>query len=326
MNLFLDLLALFSSFPLFARFKAKLLGLFLLLATPFFAQNAPADSNVLYPGASVDLMIGLSPWQEDFTIQSLIDTSKNYQLLREKLEITQEENQKKYQYKLTLMVLEEGEFKIPIRLLVNQKDTISSDTLSLKVQALPIEDPKKLADIQPIRSIEKNWKDTGAEIWQWLKDNPWVFGLFLLLLLAILLYFFLKNRKQVKVVEVQKAFVLPEIEALELLQQLKAKEIWQQGDYKNYYTQLSFILRNYLQRKYLIPALEETTPQILQYLKKTHFDKNQKEKLRELLQVSDLVKFAKAEPPAAENEKAWEAIFDFIQQENIAIAEKNETK
>jgi hypothetical protein len=72
------------------------------------------------------------------------------------------------------------------------------------------------------------------------------------------------------------------------------------------------VLRNYLQRKYLIPALEETTNKILVHLKRTHFPHEQKESLRQLLSLSDLVKFAKEEPQAVENVAALEDVRLFL--------------
>ena len=221
-----------------------------------------------------------------------------------------------YTQKVQFLALEAGAVELPAFAFVMQQDTIFSEVIALEILPLPIEDPKKLVDIQNIQEVPSTWGDRFWQLWYWLLAHPWFSLSFFVLLLGILCYF---GYQQYQAYWVKKALrnapkplVPPHIEAFELLEALAQKELWQKGDYKIYYTELSFVLRNYLQRKYLIPALEETSDEIFMHLRKTHFPQEQKENLRKLLALSDLVKFAKEEPLSEANLSAMEQVRAFI--------------
>lgn len=119
-----------------------------------------------------------------------------------------------------------------------------------------------------------------------------------LLLLGFLIRYFWR-RKQAEPVPPPPEIIVPAHEiALTQLGSLQEAKLWQQGKVKEYQSQLTHIVREYIENRYDIQALESTTDQILKQLKRVDFDKDWKQKVREMLQMADLVKFAKAEPPA----------------------------
>lgn len=73
---------------------------------------------------------------------------------------------------------------------------------------------------------------------------------------------------------------------------------------KEYHSELTYILREYLESRYGIQALEQTTSEILEQLREADFDKSHSVNLASLLQTADLVKFAKAQPPVEFHEQA----------------------
>ena len=75
---------------------------------------------------------------------------------------------------------------------------------------------------------------------------------------------------------------------------------------------MTYIIREYLENRYEIPALESTTDEILRSLKDVDFDESWKHKLQNILQVADLVKFAKAKPPADFHNKVLQEAEDFV--------------
>ena len=93
---------------------------------------------------------------------------------------------------------------------------------------------------------------------------------------------------------------------------LKAEKLWQQGQVKTYQSRLTHIIREYLENRYNIPALESTTDEILHYLKKVDFDNQWKDKLQNILQIADLVKFAKAKPPVDFHDQVLKEAEDFV--------------
>lgn len=105
------------------------------------------------------------------------------------------------------------------------------------------------------------------------------------------------------------------IEALDALDALKEKKLWQQGKHKEFHSELSDILRLYLERRYAFPALEQTTDEILAQLMSTHLmDYGQIEVLKQVLVLADFVKFAKLEPLASQNESNFQQVYTLVLQ------------
>lgn len=105
---------------------------------------------------------------------------------------------------------------------------------------------------------------------------------------------------------------LPHESALEKLELLKSEELWQKGRVKEYQSTLTDIIREYLEGRFDIRALEMTTDEISRSLKNTNFDINQESKLKEILQMADLIKFAKAKPDESIHEQYFNTAVDFV--------------
>lgn len=160
----------------------------------------------------------------------------------------------------------------------------------------------------PIKNIERE----GFRIFDLLK-LLWI----IIPLLAISwLYYYLKNkRKSLEPADSESVIILPpDVLALTQLKELREKELWQKGDIKSYQSALSKIVREYLEGRYNIKALENTTRQIVLQLKNTSFDLEDVEKLTRILQISDLVKFAKARPDIDIHEEFMLEAIAFVQK------------
>ena len=97
------------------------------------------------------------------------------------------------------------------------------------------------------------------------------------------------------------------------LERLKREELWQKGETKKYYTELTEILRQYLENRFRVYSLELTTVETLDALVKTGFKKNGSyNDLKTVLTGADLVKFAKYNPVASENESHFETSWNFV--------------
>lgn len=97
------------------------------------------------------------------------------------------------------------------------------------------------------------------------------------------------------------------------LEILKSEELWQKGEIKKYYTRLTEILRLYLENRFRVYSLELTTEETLDSLVKTGFKKNGSyNDLKSVLAGADLVKFAKYNPVASENESHFQTAWNFV--------------
>lgn len=98
------------------------------------------------------------------------------------------------------------------------------------------------------------------------------------------------------------------------LESLRNKELWQKGELKLYYSELTGILRQYLENRYSVWSLELTTAETLEALAKTGFKKDERyNQLKTVLTNADLVKFAKYLPEPADNEIHFNNSWSFVE-------------
>ena len=136
----------------------------------------------------------------------------------------------------------------------------------------------------------------------------------LLLIVFIAWYLIKKSRKKETFGEFAKKKLPAHIIALKKLKKLDELQLWQSGKIKSFQSQITFILREYLEGRFDVPALESTTDEIVGNLKAIHIDKVVIDKLQTILQTADLVKFAKSEPPVDVHQQAFNNITTFVKQ------------
>lgn len=152
-----------------------------------------------------------------------------------------------------------------------------------------------------------------------------LYGLLGLILLAGLIWLIVysaKKKAPVTVVEKPKIIIPPHIKALQDLEQLALRKLWQEGKIKEYYTGITDILREYLLGRYGITAAEMTSDEIMQAIRRKDITDPMKKKLREILVLADLVKFAKENPLPEDHEFCFNASIDFV---NDTAEKKEET-
>ena len=107
--------------------------------------------------------------------------------------------------------------------------------------------------------------------------------------------------------------VPPDVRALEALETLRQKGLWQQGRTKEYHTELTDIVRRYLDEAHGINSTEMTTAQTLETFSASHVCTDESYRLlRQMLETADMVKFAKCEPPAYEHDRSMAAAVEFV--------------
>ena len=152
-------------------------------------------------------------------------------------------------------------------------------------------------------------------------------GIILTGLVLLIIYIIRRSRKKTNTEEEE---VKPQIPAIitarEKMAQLKESNLWQSGKYKDYYTNLTGIAREYLEGQFNIDAIEMTSDEILDEVRKIKLDNLIFSKLQNTLITSDLVKFAKAIPSPAENENAFKDINSFIEESFVFHQEQEKKK
>jgi len=136
----------------------------------------------------------------------------------------------------------------------------------------------------------------------------------LVIVIAGLIVFFITRKKKTAPVVIfkPKPKRAAHLIALEELEQLKKEKLWQQGLIKDYYSRLSGIVRTYIENRFDIPSVESTTYETMQLFRKKPVPKQTLELLQELLELSDLVKFAKAKPLPSEHDHSMNLAEAFV--------------
>lgn len=206
---------------------------------------------------------------------------------------------------------------VPIRYAYQgEEGQIRSEQLALMVRTYPIE-TDSLA-LQPIKDIISE----PLSFWDFL---PYLaIGLGVVLLIGLIIWWIRGKKKPEEVVQEPVDDRPAHVIALERLDALAAKKLWQAGDIKAFHTELTYILRAYLERRFNMRALESTTFEIMMGIKlqPAHvIPKSWYPDLERLLQTADLVKFAKAEPPQEWHQEMFDLARKFVEDTKEEIVE-----
>ncbi len=193
----------------------------------------------------------------------------------------------------------------PIPYVVNG-DTAYCNQLTLKVLPVDVSQMKDVHDIKPVEEVPFNLLD-------WLPNYWWAWLLALLLIGGGIWAYRKYYKKGINPLKPSRKRLPPYEEAMINLQNLKAAQLWQKGQEKEYFTGLTDILRVYIDRRFHINAVEMTSSQIIDTLKENKETKAVNEQLEMILEVADIVKFANARPLADDNEVAYQRAVNFVE-------------
>ena len=271
------------------------LYILLLLSTSLFAQKVTTSVNVTKNKIGAEFKLTLKT-DVDTLSKVKFPEAKNFGALEVIQSYKMDTVKKGARYELIknygLTQFDSGKYTIPrIPVLINGKP-VFSDSIKVEVNDVKVDTLKqKMYDIKDIAKVE-------SPIGTW-----WIYIL-ILIAIAVAGYFiykFIKKRQSEPKVE-EIIFKSPIEKATTLLQQLEGKELWQKGEIKHYYSELTDIARNYIEEEIHIPAMESTTSELIEALRKAAKQQKLKlsnetvQNLEKVLMQADLVKFAKVKP------------------------------
>ena len=217
-----------------------------------------------------------------------------------------------YDQYMTLTSFEDSLFYIAPLPFVSSGDTVWSESLMLNV-VQPFEMDSTDIAITDIKGVYK------APIWWW--------GIFRWVLLALaiagigiggyyLISYLRRRYGDVPAVVVPAEPLRPADEvALEKLDAIREQKIWQSGQVKEYYTQLTDVVREYIARRFEVSSTEQTSDETLRAMRVLLTDKKELyDNLRKMLTLADLVKFAKWTTTPDENEISLRNAYTFVKE------------
>lgn len=180
-----------------------------------------------------------------------------------------------------------------------------TEPLLLQVRLMDVDTTAPIRDIRGIEKVGYSWKEF----------LPWLVYLLLAALIGFLIYRYIQYRRGKREYFLFKpkpqkpAWQL----ALEAIEELRLQKLWQSGQTKEYYSRLTDIFRDYLKGQFGIDAPEMVSQEILDALRKNRFEPLLIEESRRMLETADLVKFARFEPLADENDFALDFCRRFVE-------------
>lgn len=276
--------------------KIRLYLLFLLVTTAVFAQQKQVVT-------SIDTIKNKIGAEFKLSIKTTVDTSskvifpklKNFGALEviQSYPIDTIKTDGRYELvkKYGLTQFDSGRYVIPsIKIFINSKPFLT-DSLLVEVANVKVDTLKqKMFDIKGIAPADNSIGDW----WKYLLIIALIVGI------GVLIYWYIKKHQKKKLQE--EIYKTPIEKATSLLDTLEKKELWQKGEVKAYYSELTDIARNYIEEAIEIPAMESTTSELIQGLKAASVKKKMTlsqeiiENLERVLKQADLVKFAKSKP------------------------------
>lgn len=215
--------------------------------------------------------------------------------------------------KLTLTSFKDSLFAVAPIAVVSGGDTFRTEPMALNViQPFEVDSSLAITDIKDIEKAPIYWWG----ILRWILLVLAVIGLFIGAYYGVQWYrkHFLKEEE---VIEPELLRPADEV-ALEKLDEIKAQKIWKDGKVKEYQTELTDVVREYIGRRFDVQSTEKTSDETLRAMKPL-IDKELFAKLSKMLQLADLVKFAKWHTTPDENEQALSTAYEFVNETREVI-------
>lgn len=211
----------------------------------------------------------------------------------------------------TLTCFDEGNYALaPFPALYIDKnivDTIwSPDSLRFKIYTMAVDTTSQtIYDIkQPLETPLRFGEISGYLLW----------AVFAAIIIAAAVYIIVRKLRNSPLLNHTSAPLSPHIAAIQQLEKLHSQKLWQSGKHKLYYTNITDILRIYLEGRYGIAAMEMTSAEILTAISTLGITDRTTVRLKDTLLASDYVKFAKYQPDNETNEKAFMDAYYFVEE------------
>lgn len=303
------------------KIKVVILVLFVSIATEFvqgqdFQASAKLDTSNFLIGDQTNLSLNFK-YSNRSKIQWPVvkDTILGYiqVLSRSKIDTTVSKDKKWITLHQTLRItsFDSGMYTIPpFRFYFRElPDTTlhfsQTESLILTVHSVKVDTTKAIKPIKGPMSVPITFREL----------LPWIILAVALAVIAWLVVYYLRKRKKAEPLFQMKPKIRlqPYEIALAELEKVRLKKLWQSGKVKDYHTEVTDIVRRYVEDQFHVMALESTTNEILEGLKRNAaFPAKVMEELLQILTLADLVKFAKAQPLPDENEQSLKFAFDFV--------------
>ena len=290
----------------------------LLFLWPILAQgqvpSASLDTAVLRIGEQVELLLAIDLPTD--APQSMIVWPVIGDTLTSHLEVIRKSPVDSVQdaaglhmtQRILLTSFDTGHWAIPPIAFVVSGSPRETRPMLIEVRSVALDDPK-------VQRPAKTIYEVPFSIGHWIRVHlvELLAGLGALVLIIAGLFYVTRQRKTMPVAFVEAPPEPVHLRTLRALRELDASRLWQQGEHKAYHSRITDLLRSYIEERYQVPAMESSTDELLQELRVSPLNSEQRTHLENMLRLADLVKFAKAKPTPAENEQMMVGAIRFVE-------------
>ena len=280
-----------------------------------FQVDAQIDSTIIYIGQQCNITFSISQKPDLKVITPVFkDTiTKGIEIIGSSIDtIVSKDGYITVRHNYLITSFDSALYYIPEFPFVANGDTIYSYSLSLKVLTVPIDTTSQeiaIADIKPIVDAPIDWRSVIVKI---------LIGVLTIAILLII-YILVKRHIKKKKLQAQTIEKYPEVVktcdeiALEKLEIIRREKIWQAGKLKEYYTDVTDVLREYIEARFGVVTFERTSSEIvdsLSFIQKTY--PNALNLLSRIFDTSDMVKFAKLVPDFNMHTDTLKNVVEFV--------------
>lgn len=301
--------------------------LWLLLAIPA-ATHAQSDASVHAKIDAVQITVGdqirvFLEAQHDVQKSKLTwavvpDSFDHLEVVeRGKIDTLKQGNIEIYKQRLLVTGFDSGKFTIPSMVFaVTPTDgatyNLQTDSFSVVVQTVPVDTTKPFKGIKGIFQVPSSWMDYLLYI---------IIAAVLIIAAILITAYIVRKRKNRPVVVPAAPVISLHDRTMRLFDELEAQQLWQAGKVKEYYTQLTDILRLYIEERFNTAAMELTTDELLHKARMRADMQPYFLQLEQVLHMADLAKFAKAQPLPEEHTAAMASARAYVNASKQTVTE-----
>lgn len=272
-------------------------------------EQIPMTLRIEYTNEGGEILIGWPQFNDEFTEHiEITDRTVDYEEL---VDSVNRIYQRKQDFNITCF--EPGYHIIPAIGIELGDSIYYTYPKTLLVETVEIDTSKGIVDIKENYAVDYTFteklEDWFAYYWPWLAGAGGLVALFFLVRL-------IKNREKEEVIP----YVPPipaHITALASLKELETNEAWKSLEQKNYYSDLTYTVRLYLEQRFGIKAVEHTTREIILELKYADISEEDKLHLRKLLSQADMIKFAKMKADQNHGKDSLYKSIEFVEKTKL---------
>lgn len=225
-------------------------------------------------------------------------------------------------FDIPVQSFDSGYYKLPGLVYVCGRDSVVGNLLTLKVN--PVKGVTAQSEISPYTDV---LGPDNPSVWDhvpdWIADWWWIYVLVLVLGGAAFWYYKTRRPEETVVVLKPRNVPKPWNVALSELNVIKDRKLWESGREKEYFTDLTEVLRKYLDARFSINAMEMTSRQIMDTLRENPSARDKRDYVRQILDIADFVKFAKVRPLPDDNTRAYDNAVNFVKATELSGEEED---